>query len=91
MVSKSQEYELESILYDVKEKGYSYVGKYKVWRLLGKGSNAAGTWKALLDSWVELGDSFKRTELRGVELPSGDFIFTSVKADQIVKWAGEAS
>ncbi len=91
MVSKNQSYELESLLFDVKEKGYSHIGKYKLWRLLGKGSNAAGTWKALLDSWVELGDSFKRSELRAVELPSGDFIFTTVGADQVIKWAGEVS
>ena len=90
MVSKNQEYELESLLFDVKEKGYCHIGKYKIWRLLGKGSGAAGTWKALLDAWEELGDSFKRTDLRAIELASGDFILTATQTDRVVKWAGEA-
>lgn len=89
MVSKNQTYELESLLFDVSEKGFIHINKYKLWRLLGKGSNAAGTWKSLLDAWEELGDGFKRVDLLILELPSGDFIITKSKTYQVTEWADE--
>jgi hypothetical protein len=88
MVTKYDEYELDSILHEVKEIGYAFINKYKLWRLLGKGSGAAGTWKALLDAWVELNAINRRNELQGFEL--GDIYFIStVKTTSLENWAGE--
>jgi hypothetical protein len=91
MVSRNQAYELESLLLDIQEEGYIRVNKYKLWRLLGKGSNAAGTWKALLDAWEELGENFRRSELRILELPSENFLITKTAIDRVTTWAGESN
>ncbi len=91
MVTKYEEHELESLLFDVVDQGYVIMHISKLWRLLGKGSRAAGTWVALLDAWQEIRETNKRSDLRICELP-GEYIFLSrIGTDSVRNWAGEVS
>ena len=89
MVSKYDDYALESLLYDIMESEYIIISKYKVWRLLGKGSGAAGTFKAFLDAWEELYDQNKRADLHGFEYNDKYFFSNKVKTTNLLDWAGE--
>jgi hypothetical protein len=88
MTSKYDDYELESLLNDVREQGYIFVNKYKLWRLLGKGSGAAGTWKAVLDTWVESNTANQRSALKGFELRD-EYFLTIMDTTPLEIWAGE--
>ena len=88
MVTKYDEYELDSLMYDIRENGYITINRYKIWRLLGKGSGAAGTWKAFLDAWVELDSSHKRSDLHIYEY-DGKYHIGYPKTERMTKWAGE--
>ena len=88
MPSKYDDYELDSRLNDLREQGYIFINKYKLWRLLGKGSGAAGTWKALLDAWVESNSANTRSALHGFELRDQYFL-TIVETTPLENWAGE--
>lgn len=88
MVTKYDEYELESVMYDIREQGFVFINRYKLWRLLDKGSGAAGTWKAFLDEWVELNQNNKRSDLHGFEFGNNYFIST-VNTTSLESWAGE--
>jgi hypothetical protein len=75
-MSKYSDYELSELLNDVHDKGYLVIYISKLWRLLGKGNRAAGTWKALLDAWEESRDGNERESLHIAELP-GEYILLS--------------
>lgn len=86
--SRHEEYELGSILYEAKEQSFTFVNKYKLWRLLGKGSGAAGTWKSLLDHWQEIDKQNKRSELYVFDI-NGTYLITTQKSEKVQQWAGE--
>lgn len=65
-------FELEELLHEVREAGYAEVHLLKLYRLLGKGNRAAGTWKKLLQEWQALG--YKNDELYIRELPGDRLI-----------------
>jgi hypothetical protein len=89
MVSKYADYELSELLNDVNDKGYVVIYIGKLWRLLGKGNRAAGTWRTLLDAWEEAREGNKRNSLHICEIP-GDYILISRVATEPAKnWAGE--
>jgi hypothetical protein len=91
MVGKGEQYELETLLHRVREQGYIRVPKYTVWRLLGKGSNASGTWRALLDVWEGLGDGYKRSSLHLTEMLPYHFVITESPSAPMTKLAGESN
>ena len=88
MVSKHDVYELKSMLFEIAEKGHVFVSKYKVWRVLGKGSGAAGTWSALLDEWEETTGQ-ERSKLHIFEL-NGQYFLSYNPTASVMAWAGEA-
>lgn len=90
MVGKQAEYELSELLNDVFDKGYVVLHIAKLWRLLGKGSRAAGTWKALLDAWEESREGNKRNGLYLCEIPGEYILLSKVTTDKAIIWAGEA-
>jgi hypothetical protein len=88
--SKYAEYELYEILNDVFDKGYAVVYISKLWRLLGKGSRAAGTWRALLDAWEESREGNQRSSLHICELPGEYILITKGSTERATAWAGES-
>ena len=89
MASKYDAYELSSLLNDVTDKGFLVIHLAKLWRLLGKGSRAAGTWRALLDGWEEARDGNERVGLHVCELP-GEYILLTIKPTEPARiWAAE--
>jgi hypothetical protein len=87
IMNKNEQYEIESILFDIYYHGYITIKLEKLYRILGKGNRAAGTWKALLDVWEGIdGD---RTDLYATELIDGMLILTNKPVDQLTTWAGE--
>jgi hypothetical protein len=89
MASKQALYELETFLQDVADKGFGVIYIAKLWRLLDKGSRAAGTWKALLDAWEELGHGFERSEIHICEVSHEYLVLTTHATEPIAQWAGE--
>jgi hypothetical protein len=90
MASRHAEYELSELLNEVFDRGYGVFYISKLWRLLGKGSRAAGTWKALLDAWEESREGNKRNGLYICEMPGEYILLSKVATDKAVVWAGEA-
>ena len=88
MSSKYDDYELESLLYEVKEIGFVFVNKYKLWRILGKGSGAAGTWKLVLDTWQEIDGKNARDALHGFEIGT-NYLISMIATTPLEGWAGE--
>jgi hypothetical protein len=88
--SKQAEYELSELLNEVFDKGYLVIYISKLWRLLGKGSRAAGTWKALLEAWEEAREGNKRDALHICEIPGEYILITKVATEPAIVWAGEA-
>ena len=90
MPSKQAEYELSELLNEVFDRGFVVIYISKLWRLLGKGNRAAGTWRALLDAWEEAREDNEREDLHICELP-GEYILLSKSAtEKAVRWAGES-
>jgi hypothetical protein len=88
-MSKYSDYELSELLNDVYDKGYLVIYISKLWRLLGKGNRAAGTWKALLDAWEESRDGNKREALHIAELPGEYILLSRLATEPAIVWAGE--
>ncbi len=86
-MAKNEVYEMESLLYEVEYHGYKVIPLQKLYRLLTKGNRAAGTWKALLDVWVEIGQD--RVDLHIAELPGENLLLSKVRTEPVRKWAGE--
>jgi hypothetical protein len=89
LASKQQEYDLNLLLYKVKDFGFAVIFISEIWRLLDKWSRAAGTWRALLDAWEELDKSHKRTDLHIFEVAHEYLVISRVASEPITKWAGE--
>jgi len=89
--SKYAEYELSELLNEVFDKGYVVLYISKLWRLLGKGSRAAGTWKALLDAWEESRDGNKRDGLHICEIPGEYILLSKCATEPATAWAQENS
>ena len=86
-MAKNEIYELESLLYEIDYHGYVTLKLDKLYRLLGRGNRAAGTWKALLDVWEGIdGD---RNELHVAELMDGVLLITNKPLDRLTTWANE--
>ncbi|MCL6286187.1 hypothetical protein M3P21_22090 [Ruegeria sp. 2012CJ41-6] len=82
-------YELESLLYEIDDKGYVVVALERLYRLLGKGNRAAGTWRALLDAWEEIDG--EREDLYMLEMEgTGNVLLTSEATSPVARSAGEA-
>ena len=81
--------ELEALLYEINYHGYVVVPLRKLYRLLGKGNRAAGTWRALLDAWEGIGN--EREELFIAELPNEMLLISNTATEAVVKWAEEAT
>jgi hypothetical protein len=88
--NRSRTYELESLLFEIDDKGYVIIHISKLWRLLEKGSRAAGTWKELLDAWEEHGGGRKRSDLHMFESNHEYLVISKVKTNSVMKLAGEA-
>jgi hypothetical protein len=86
-MAKNEVYEMESLLYEVEYHGYVIIPLGKIYRLLDKGSRAAGTWKALLDVWEEIGHD--RHDLHIAELPGENIFLSKVGTEPVRRWAGE--
>lgn len=84
---KYEQYEMESLLYEVDYHGVLIIKVDKVLRLLGKGNKAAGTWRALVDIWEGIGGA--RSDLYVAELTDGMLLITTQQLDRLTKWAGE--
>lgn len=89
MPTKAQTYELESLLWDVVDKGFVIIHISKLWRLLDKGSRAAGTWKALLDAWDEIDHGKERSDLHIFEAKHEYLVISATPSELIVTKAGE--
>ncbi len=90
MASKQAEYELSELLNDVSDKGFVVLYISKLWRLLGKGNRAAGTWKALLDAWEESREGNKRNGLYICQMQGDYMLISKVATERVEVWAGEA-
>lgn len=90
VASKYADYELSELLNEVRDKGYLVIYIGKLWRLLDKGSRAAGTWKALLDSWEEARENNQRKDLHIRELPGENILLSTEATEPVVVWAGES-
>ena len=86
-MGKSEAYELEGILHDVADRGFAAVPLRKLLRLLEKGNRAAGTWRALLDAWEEIGQ--ERNSLNIAELPAQVILLTTNATQTARSWADE--
>jgi hypothetical protein len=80
-------YEIESFLHEVIEKGFCVIHISKLWRLLGKGSRASGTWKALLDIWEELGSGYERSDLYMFETNHQYIVISRHQNESVLKKA----
>ena len=89
MVNKFADYELSELLNEVVEKGYIVISGPKLLRLLGKGNKAAGTWRTLLDAWIEVRDYNKRNGLHICQIPYDHFILSREPTTAVMDWAGE--
>ena len=87
-MARNENYEMESMLYEVEYHGFNVIPLTKVYRLLDKGNRAAGTWKALLDVWESTGH--RRSDLHISELPGALLLLTMIKTERVMKWAGES-
>jgi hypothetical protein len=86
-MGKSETYEIESLLHQIDEEGFVVIQRARLLRLLGKGNEAAGTWRALLDAWE--GIDGNRRALRITQIRPGVFLLTKQGADRVASWAGE--
>jgi|SRR5271155_5016934 len=90
-MGKNENYELESLLYEIDYKGFTVIPLIKLYRLLGKGSRAAGTWRALLDVWEGMeGGARNRWDLYIFETPSQDVVITKFMTKRAGAMAGES-
>lgn len=82
-------HELESLLFEIEYQGYVVVPLRKLYRLLGAGNRAKGTWRTLLDVWEEIG--FKRESLSIADLGGEQLLLTTSKPVRVVHkdWADE--
>lgn len=87
--SKYAEHELHEILNEVIDRGYGVIPIAKLWRLLGKGNRAVGTWRALLDEWVEAKEGNQRDSLNICEIRGEHILLTTVATDRATVWAQE--
>jgi hypothetical protein len=87
--SKYAEYELHELLNEVCDKGYAVIYISKLWRLLGKGNRAVGTWRSLLDEWTDAREGNKRKGLHISELPGEYILLTKEKTEPVYSWAQE--
>jgi hypothetical protein len=83
-MGRQETYELESHLHDVYLEGFGIFSIYKIYRLLGKGNRAAGTWAALLDVWESLG--YEKSNLHIAEIAKDKILLSLVATDPITKW-----
>ena len=90
MDNRSRTYELESLLFEIDDKGYVVIYIAQFWRLLDKASRAAGTWKELLEAWEEHGGGRKRSDLHIFEANCQYLVISKVKNESVMRWAGEA-
>lgn len=79
--------ELESLLYDIDYHGFIALPLRKLYRLLGRGNRAAGTWAALLDAWEAIEGN--RGDLHIVELANETILITNVATEPVQQWAQE--
>ncbi|HZU87912.1 MAG TPA: hypothetical protein VE993_01520 [Stellaceae bacterium] len=77
--------ELDELLHQVREAGYAEIRLRKLFRFLGKGSRAKGTWHELLEEWQGLG--YPAAELFIKELPGERILLIWGKPDPIQDWA----
>lgn len=86
-MTKNEQYELESMLYEIDYLGFVSIKLEKLFRLLGKGSRAAGTWRALVEVWE--GIDGNPADLHAAELPNGVLLITNKPLDPLTTWTGE--
>lgn len=86
-MGRNEQYELESILLDVMYHGHASLPLRKLYRLLGKGNRAAGTWKALLDAWEAVNGS--RSDLHIFETDKEIIHLCNYKSYPVKSWASE--
>ncbi len=79
-------HELESLLHEIDYEGFLILPLEKLYRLLGKGNRAAGTWQALLDAWEGIDGDIN--QLRIAELINERLLITIEKTEKVTKWAG---
>ena len=84
---KIVKHELESLLYEVEYQGFLVLPLRKLYRLLGRGNRAAGTWSALLDAWEGLGRN--RQDLHIAEIAEEIILLTTRATEPAIKWSGE--
>jgi hypothetical protein len=86
-MGKNEAYELEVFLRDVETVGFGSIHLKKLLRILEKGNRAAGTWKALLDAWEEIGQA--RASLYITELPGETILVVNNRPVTVKSWANE--
>jgi hypothetical protein len=86
-MTRNEVYEMESLLHEIEYHGFIVIPLQKLYRLLDKGNKAAGTWKALLDVWENIGR--KRDDLHLTDLPGGLILLTEVEPERAKTRAGE--
>lgn len=84
---KMLQHELESLLHEVEHEGFLVLPLHKLYRLLGRGNRAAGTWSALLDAWEGVG--YERRALQIAELAGEKILLTVVPTEVATSWSGE--
>ena len=87
--SKYAQHELHEILNEVADIGYAVIRISKMFRLLGKGNRAAGTWRALLDEWEESREGNERSKLNISEIPGDYILLTTVASVRATERAQE--
>lgn len=87
MERKILQLQLEQMLYRVTYEGASIIFLRELYRLLGRGNRAAGTWVALLDAWEGIGRD--RRELQIAELYNEVILLTCTPTTPATDWAGE--
>jgi hypothetical protein len=76
--------ELDRILHEIVFFNVVIVSRTKLLALLGKKTNAAGTWRALLDAWE--GMDCDRNSLHGFDAKNDMLVLTNIPTTQATSW-----
>ena len=80
------QHELETYLHQLGYQGYILIHLQHLYRLLGKGNRAAGTWVALIEAYEAIGG--KRGDLHIAELHHGMLLISLHSTEPVKRWAG---
>ncbi|PPD46476.1 MAG: hypothetical protein CTY15_00135 [Methylocystis sp.] len=89
ILAEFKKYELENLFSEIDDKGFVVIHIFKLWRFLGKGSRAQGTWKTLLDTWEFHSGGRDRGELYIFEAMHEYLVITKKTPEPVQAWAGE--